>query len=154
LGLEFLLRAEQDDLLLNLDKVRGDASNLGIFKVIGVIQRDLSISLLDRFVMVARLRNLLDVRTTTEGIPIHILGSLDPVLTPLYFMAGAEIFDGLGWLQFGYVDGMAIRPDQWSALRDGLLRGSQQKADSYRVAFNLDAVKKLKEKLKRWAKEP
>jgi hypothetical protein len=38
-------------------------------------------------------------------IPIHIFGSLDTVTTPLYYFAGADIFDGLSWLRFVYHDG-------------------------------------------------
>ena len=41
-------------------------------------------------------------------IPIHIFGSLDTVCTPLYFVAGADIFDGLTWLRMAYKDGYTV----------------------------------------------
>jgi len=53
-----------------------------------------------------KLRNLVTLRRrlTDAGVdvPIHLFGSLDPVMSPLYFAAGAEIFDGLSWLRYGY----------------------------------------------------
>ena len=43
--------------------------------------------------------------------PIHIFGGLDPLYTPLYFAAGAELFDGLGWLRYAYREGVPIHRD-------------------------------------------
>jgi hypothetical protein len=153
LGSDFLLRAEKDELLLDVDELTPVAKDLSLFKVIGVTQQELGTSLLDRLVTVARLRELLDKQYGAE-VPIHVFGSLDPILTPLYFMAGAEIFDGLGWLQYGYLDGLAIPPDQWSALYDGLLTKQQQTLDATRHIENLHAISDLKERLDRWAQQP
>ena len=36
------------------------------------------------------------------GIPIHVFGSLDPLISPIYWLAGAEIFDGLTWINMAY----------------------------------------------------
>jgi hypothetical protein len=55
------------------------------------------------------MHNIAKIRKALDGAglatPIHIFGSLDTVSTPLYFLAGADIFDGLTWLRFAYRDG-------------------------------------------------
>jgi hypothetical protein len=38
---------------------------------------------------------------------IHVLGGLDPFMTPLYFLAGADVIDSLTWLRMGFTDGGA-----------------------------------------------
>jgi hypothetical protein len=70
------------------------------FDVIGVTEKDLGDTLLDRLTHLAWLRDEL----TRAGIerPIHVFGSLDPLFTPLYFAAGGEIFDGLTWMRYGF----------------------------------------------------
>jgi len=42
------------------------------------------------------------------NLPIHVFGSLDPITSILYFLVGAEIFDGLTWLKYSYFYGAAI----------------------------------------------
>jgi hypothetical protein len=60
--------------------------------------------------------------------PIHIFGSLDPLTTILYFVSGAEIFDGLTWLRFGYHEGRTMYHQNYAAFRD--YDGIRRKRDS------------------------
>src|SRR5258708_1915697 len=71
-----------------------------------------------------------------EGIsaPIHVFGSLDPVSSPLYFLAGAEIFDGLTWLRYGYRNGVAAYTHNSVALDFGI-----DKKQPYLQAFGISA---------------
>jgi hypothetical protein len=80
--------------------------HLSEFDIIGVTEKELGDSMLARLVNIAKLRRALD----TNGLrqPIHIFGSLDPIACPLFFIAGADIFDGLTWLRYGYHQGMAV----------------------------------------------
>jgi hypothetical protein len=84
------------------------AKLLSNFSVIGVTEKELGTSLLGRMVNLARLRTLL----TQYGLdtPIHVFGALDPLTPPLYMVAGADIFDGLTWLRYGYFRGLAVYP--------------------------------------------
>jgi len=75
------------------------------------------------------------------------------MLTPLYFMVGAEIFDGLSWLRYAYLDGLLIHPDQLGALRLNL-DDRQERRDLYRYMSNMAQIKQLKHSLERWANEP
>jgi hypothetical protein len=52
--------------------------------------------------------------------PIHIYGSLDPITSILYFLAGAEIFDGLTWLRYGYAEGLACYRNIYSVRAIGI----------------------------------
>jgi hypothetical protein len=76
------------------------------FDVVGFTEKDLGDSVLNRMLSVGRLRRALD----TAGVmtPIHVFGSLDPLSSSLYFLAGGEIFDGLTWLRYSYSAGQAV----------------------------------------------
>ena len=151
---DFLLKPQAHDRLLDVAKLTPDAKNLRFFDVIGVTHKELGVSLLDRLVMLARLRILLNTNGCKDT-PIHVFGSLDPILTSLYFMAGTEIFDGLSWLHYAYVDGLSIHPDHWSALPvRGTIRARQERLDRLRHSSNLLEIGSLKDRLKRWANEP
>jgi hypothetical protein len=149
---DFLLKPQAHDRVLDVAELTPDAANLSCFDVIGATEKELGETLLERLVVLARLRGLLDASGCAET-PIHVFGSLDPVLTPLYFMAGAEIFDGLSWLRYAYVDGLSIHPDQLAAL-GGTVGDRQERRDLFRHMSNLAEIKSLKHSLGRWAHEP
>ena len=54
------------------------------------------------------------------NIPLHIFGALDPLSVCLYYIAGAEVFDGLTWLRYGYRNGLCIYPHNLGAVQYGL----------------------------------
>ena len=64
-----------------------DFSNLRGFDIIGVAEKDLGKNIIDRLKRVAFLRKGLNEAGITS--PIHIWGGLDPIMTPLFFFAGA-----------------------------------------------------------------
>ncbi len=75
---------------------------------------------------IALVRRLLDRHNINS--PIHIFGSLDTFLTPLFFLAGAEIFDGLTWLRFGYYDGQTVYKQNYGAMCgiNGILKDARE----------------------------
>lgn len=91
---------------VNVDKLVEHLQELEEFDILGITEKELGESLLQRLVNVSLLRRGL----TSVGMekPIHIFGSLDPVACPLFFVAGADIFDGLTWLRYGYFNGLTI----------------------------------------------
>ena len=91
------------------------------FHVIGVTEKELGNSAIERMKQLASLRLALD-EADMENVPIHVFGSLDPVSVCLYFLAGAEIFDGLTWLRYAYLDGMAVYRHNAAARLDMLAR--------------------------------
>jgi hypothetical protein len=101
-----------------LNEIRTRASSLSGFHIIGVTEKDLGDSTLDRMATVAQLRIILDEAGVRS--PIQIFGALDPVSSPLYFIAGAEIFDGLTWLRFAYVNNQCVYHQNYAILKVGI----------------------------------
>ena len=92
------------------------------FDILGITEKELGSNLRERLLKVARIRMRLERESVST--PIHVYGGLDPILTPLYFLAGADIFDGLSWLRFGYIDGLASYRYSYSFLKSGLTGGA------------------------------
>lgn len=103
---------------VDVDDVVRNVGSLGEFDVIGFTEAELGYSVFDRMRKIARVRRALDA----EGIalPIHIFGSLDTISTPLYFLSGADVFDGLTWLRYCYSDGQAVYQKNAAALKFGI----------------------------------
>lgn len=124
---------------------RATAADLRAFNVVGVTEKELGESITKRLCAVAQLRALLD--DANVEAPIHVFGGLDPLMTPLYFAAGAEIFDGLSWLRYAFSDGAAISRESLP-----LLDGHFDKKISRSVAdvqlHNLDEIRDLSRELK------
>lgn len=94
-----LLKAENKDKI-DIHEVETHIKELRSFDIIGFTEKELGNSLLSRMESIAKIR----IKLKDEDInkPIHIFGSLDPISSCLYFLAGADIFDGLTWLRYGY----------------------------------------------------
>ena len=88
------------------------------FDVIGVTEKEIGNSILSRMRNIARLRMALD--KANIHVPIHVFGSLDPVTTPYYFLAGADIFDGLTWLRFAFHKGQTLYKQNFGGLHMSL----------------------------------
>jgi hypothetical protein len=125
---EFLVKPESSrDTVIPIEKLLKRVPQLRGFAVIGLTEKELGDSVFDAMISIARLRNELDAAGL--AIPIHIFGSLDALTSVLYFLAGAEIFDGLTWLRFGYYEGKTIYSQNYGVLRDseGLRRSTNER---------------------------
>ena len=118
---DFLIKPEtKDQKYVQISKIVSHAEDLGAFHIIGMTEKELGDSCLKRMENIYKIRSALDEAGVSA--PIHIFGSLDPITVPLYFMAGAEIFDGLTWLRYGYYNGMAIYRHNFAARAIGIDR--------------------------------
>ncbi len=114
---EFLVKPESaKDPFISVDKLIKRISDLRGFAVVGLTEKELGDSVFSAMTKIARLRMHMDSAGIT--LPIHIFGSLDALTTILYFLSGAEIFDGLTWLRFGYHEGRTIYSQNYAVLRD------------------------------------
>lgn len=121
------------------------AKRLRAFDVVGVTEKELGNTMLQRLRQLAFLRfRLLEADVT---IPIHVFGGLEPLVTPLYFAAGAEIFDGLAWLRYAFVDGMSINRES-VVLLEKTYDNRFGAAISHLQLKNLDAIAELSRELK------
>jgi len=134
-------------LLTELEPV---ASRLAAFEVVGVTEHELGGSLLERVEAVMNLRQLL-TRASLDT-PIHVFGALDPLYVPLYFAAGADIFDGLTWLRYAYWHGVALHREQ-GGLLDGLLEPREDVRRHVVLTRNVNALGQLRTKLQRFVQE-
>ena len=117
----FLLKPEaidQPHLDLAVAAAIANIDDLRRFDLIGMTEKELGDTMLARMANIAKMRLALD----SAGIiaPIHIFGALDPLTVCLYYISGAEIFDGLSWLRYGYQDGVATYTHNYGVLTHGL----------------------------------
>ena len=125
-----------------------DASNLRVFDIIGVTEKELGDSILTRLVTLAKFRLFLDEAEIFA--PIHVFGGLDILYTPLFFAAGAEIFDGVGWLRYAYREGMPVHREA-GALLDNPVDTRWMRALTTNSFQNLKALGDLASELRVFA---
>jgi hypothetical protein len=85
------------------------------FDAVGITEKEIGNSVFERMINIARLR--LALQKVGLEIPIHLFGSLDSITTLYYFVAGADIFDGLAWLRYAFVDGLTIYRQNFGLLQ-------------------------------------
>jgi len=144
----FLVKPETKDQrfvqIKDLIKRIGDLAGIPI---LGITEKELGTSFIERMERIAKLRLALDAEGM-NAVPIHIFGSLDPMSVCLYFISGAEIFDGLTWIRYGYYDGMASYLHN-VAVRQRLIHRSDGFAKADALRRNLDALAQLTIQMKK-----
>jgi len=116
---EILIKPETEkQTKVQLDSVLQSIHQFAEFDIIGFTEKELGNNLLERMKNIALIRR--ELQKINLNIPIHIFGSLDTISTPLYFLAGADIFDGLTWLRFAYLDGLTVYNHNYGALKCGI----------------------------------
>lgn len=135
---------------IKMDDVIPHLGDMRCFHTIGVTEKELGPRLLDRLEAIAVLRS--SMNRLGMDTPIHVWGGLDPVVTPLFFLAGAEIFDGVSWLRYGYWKDTAIPRDAYGALELGLQTQWKQ-AWALRLGKNLSFLDAMTVRLQRFVDE-
>lgn len=137
---DFIIRPSGRKRFVNTDEVIFHIEKMRRFHIIGVTEKELGGTILDKLVNIANLRTAMNKKGM--DVPIHVWGGLDPVTSPLYFCAGAEIFDGVSWLRYGYFNDAAIPRDSYTALDLGI-QTSWSKSQTMRLAKNLSYLEAL-----------
>jgi hypothetical protein len=132
---------EPDDVVPIIEELRG-------INVIGITEKELGKSLIDRLKRLAKLR--LELNRRNIKAPIHVWGGLDPLITPLYFFAGADIFDGVSWLRYTYHDGVAVNRESYPVLVESLTLTNDQSI-AFAINDNLRALQGLATSLRAFA---
>ena len=149
LGSVFLLKSPEGFEFHNLQLLSAeDVAALETFDIVGITEREIGDSVHDRLVNIAKLRKSLDEAEVET--PIHVFGGLDPLLTPLYFAAGAEIFDGLGWLRYAYREGVAMHLAA-GGLLSGNVKERQRSAEITIWRQNLTEIGQLSTNMRTFA---
>ena len=128
---EFLIKPELKRTALEIGSFLPKiVKDLGAFAAIGFTEYELDDKIIGRMQKIAQARRIMD--DAGINVPIHIFGSLDTFSTALYFLSGAEIFDGLTWLRFGFFGGQTIYRHNYGAMKNpnGLLRKTEDLSHS------------------------
>jgi hypothetical protein len=147
--LTFLLKPEtkaQRTLDDALNAARAKASEFAGFDAVGLAEKDLGNNAMDRMVNVANLRFAMD--EAGVKIPIHIFGGLDPLNICLFFIAGAEIFDGLTWLRYAFDElGRCVYAANHAIVKIGI-DVNDTRARARLLSENLYFLQELEQKLR------
>jgi len=101
---EILIKPEKrKSFKIKPENVIKEINSLASFDIIGFAEKDLGNSVFSRMISIATIRKAMDENKIEK--PLHIFGSLDTITTPLYYIAGADIFDGLSWLRYFFDKG-------------------------------------------------
>jgi hypothetical protein len=138
----------QRDPFVSVQDIVANTASIGQFQILGLTEKELGNSIIERMDNVSQIRLALD-DAHLEKLPIHVFGSLDPITVPLYFLAGAEIFDGLTWLRFGYHDGAALYR-QNSAVRQYGVHQSDDQVKLLTLRENLVQLSHLTMQMRRF----
>jgi hypothetical protein len=104
---EILIKPETEGQhFVQVNSVRENVHALSKFDVIGFTEKEIGNSVLERMQNIANIR--LALNKAGIGSPIHVFGSLDTITTLFYFVAGADIFDGLTWLRYAFKEGRTL----------------------------------------------
>jgi hypothetical protein len=115
---EILLKSEKSKHTIDISHIIENVEALDQFDIIGVTEKELGSSMLDRMLNIAKLRKDMDDAGVKK--PLHLFGGLDPISTPLYYFAGADIFDGLSWLRFVFDNGNTLYIDSYGPKKYGI----------------------------------
>jgi hypothetical protein len=137
--------AREETLNESLAEAMARADELGSFDLVGVTEKEIGRSPLERMEKIARLRRAMDEAGLKA--PIHVFGALDPLSACLYFLAGAEVFDGLTWIRYAYEDGRCVYASNNGAMKFGL-HVRENEVKSRVMANNVYALQNLQQRLR------
>jgi hypothetical protein len=145
---EILLKPEtKDQDLIQIESVLHHVRDLAAFDIVGVTEKEIGNSVLDRMINIGRLRAAL----TKIGLetPIHVFGSLDTVTTLFYFVAGADVFDGLTWLRYAFKGGHTLYKHDFGVTELGISMKSY-KVDALCWSMNYTYMKDMQLEMNRF----
>lgn len=142
---EILIKPEPRNSIVSVDNIIRDIELLEDFDITGFTEKELGRSMLERMENIARIKIAMHEREINR--PIHVFGSLDMLSTPLYFISGADIFDGLTWLRYGYTMGLSIYEQNFGLVTALPLDSTDVYARLKRVVSNIDELARLRQRM-------
>lgn len=95
---DFLCKPLKGSTYVDVGQIGKNLDSILKFDVLGLTEKELGHSVLERCTNVAKLRRLLD--SAGYDTPIHVFGCFEPMTVVLMCLCGADIFDGLTWTKF------------------------------------------------------
>jgi hypothetical protein len=147
-AIELLLKPEtKGQRFLQMRPIIDKVQELSPFQAIGVTEKEVGKSILDRMINIARLRR--ELCRVGLNTPIHVFGSLDSITTLFYFVAGADIFDGLTWLRYAFKDGHTLYRQDYGISEFGIATKSP-KVEALCWAKNYYYIKDMELEMRRF----
>jgi len=111
---DFLYKPKRKKRFVNVDDLIKNIDELNKFDILGIAEKELGPS------PQKRCENLLKIRSALNSIdsskPIHLFGCLDFLSILSFFCCGADIFDGLSWLRYGYYEKVSIYVNNYALI--------------------------------------
>src|SRR5690606_15759698 len=108
----FLCKPSKTSTYIDVQTLINKVTNLENFDVIAFTEKELGGSLIKKCENVIKIRQALISKGLNK--PIHIFGCLDPLAIIIFFLCGADIFDGTNWLKFTFYDNLAIYTNNYA----------------------------------------
>jgi len=140
-----LIKSEKKGECIEIESLLQFIKEFANFDIIGFTEKELGDSVLSRMIKISKIRQTLDDANIL--IPIHVYGSLDPITSVLYFISGAEIFDGLTWIRYGYLDGNACYYQNYG-IRTSEIDWNMDRVKLFMLSKNLIYLKTIKNQMK------
>lgn len=145
----FLWKPDPEELFCgNAECLIRFEEDLRKFRCFGVTDKELGATL------AARCRKIIEIRSIFHrlgiDIPIHVFGCLDPLTSLLFFLCGADVFDGLSWLRYVFREGNLIYLQQAALLEDNS-ELSDYEILSANWIDNLETIKSVQISMKLYA---
>lgn len=145
---DFLCKpSASDGRWVDVDAIVEAAHDLAPFSVLGVTEKELGPSFLDRCRAIVRLRAGLAERGV--DLPIHVFGCGTPLSTAAYFLCGADVFDGLAWLRYAFSELPCYGAELAVAAGDTATPDPERQL--LQCVANLAALERLQRGLRRYA---
>lgn len=141
---EFLLKPEPSKNHIDVDLVLLNINQFKHFDIIGVTEKELGLTVKERMINLYKIRRGL-IEADIDR-PIHIFGCLDTITIPLYFLCGADIFDGLCWLRYAFYNDATIYKSLAFLLEENIEIDDLQQ-DIYNQVNNYTYLKNLQNNL-------
>ncbi|WP_047865023.1 hypothetical protein [Rubrobacter aplysinae] len=114
---DFLCKPEDGSLFMNVDDLVKNINEVAAyFSLLGVTEKELGDSLLERCCNLLRIRAAL--LAADSETPIHVFGCMEPLSIVSYFLCGADVFDGLTWLRLAFSKGLPLYGQVDAILRE------------------------------------
>lgn len=139
-----LLLKPSTSSIVSIGEIEKNVKELKCFDVIGVTERELGFTIEEKVTNIMKLRIILDENLINT--PIHVFGCLEPMWIVLFYLAGAEIFDGLTWMSSCFRNEGVVRL-QDTMLLDGLLNKSVSDEYMSLIDRNMESLDMLKSSL-------
>lgn len=135
------IHIDPQDVILHIER-------LASFDAVGFTEKEIGATTLERLHNVVQIRQAL----TQAGLetPIHIFGCLDPLSVLLFYLCGADMFDGLSWLRFVFEGSKAIYRNNWAVIAD-YLNFSETDIEKMSWHANLTTLMRLRINMARYA---